>query len=241
MQFHVAESFQETSTRRIPLLPFPVKGSRHWFSMTSLFPSPPADAWRSLVWDFQSGEISIAGQDIRRYNQDEIRSKISCVSQPPHLFNATVSDNLRLARPDASQEEIIHAAKLARIHEFITSLPQGYKTWIGEQGVRLSGGERQRLALARALIKDAPILILDEPTANLDVLTEQETLKVLLSGTEGCSMILITHRLVGMQAMDEILVFKAGKIVERGCHADLLDRKGMYYRMWHLQSQVLAG
>ena len=134
---------------------------------------------------------------------------------------------------------MIQAAKQAQIHDFIQSLPQGYDTWIGEQGLRLSGGQRQRLAIARAILKDAPLLILDEPAANLDALTERDVAASLQAVAAGRATLLITHRLVGLEAADEILVLRAGRIAERGRHQDLMQMGGLYRRMWDLQTQVL--
>jgi ATP-binding cassette subfamily C protein CydC len=136
---------------------------------------------------------------------------------------------------------MVQAAQQALAHDFIQSLPQGYDTWIGEQGWQLSGGERQRLAIARAILKDAPILILDEPTANLDAVTERRVMDTLQSFSVGRTTLIITHRLVGLEQVDEILVLRGGRIVERGRHHDLLQMDGGYYRcMWDLQSQNLA-
>jgi ATP-binding cassette subfamily C protein CydC len=135
-------------------------------------------------------------------------------------------------------DEIRQACKLAQIDDHIESLPQKYDTWVGEGGMRLSGGERQRVAIARAMLKNAPILILDEPTANLDPLTEQDLLIAFFSLAEKRSTLWITHRLTGMPAMDEILVMDHGQIVERGQHHGLLELGGMYRRMWDLQHQI---
>ena len=134
---------------------------------------------------------------------------------------------------------MIEAARKAQIHEFIRSLPEGYDTWIGEQGLQLSAGQRQRLALARAILRDAPLLILDEPTANLDALTERKVMASLQALMAGRTTLLITHRLVGLEAADEILVLREGRIVERGRHHELLQVGGVYYRMWELQKQNL--
>jgi ATP-binding cassette subfamily C protein CydCD len=190
-------------------------------------------------WEFEQGQILLGGQDIRSYAQEDVRRCIGVVSQNTYLFSATVRDNLRIARPQASQAEIVQAARRAQIHDFIETLPQGYDTWVGEQGLRLSGGERQRLAIARALLQDAPLLVLDEATANLDALTEREILRSIFDLVEGRSLLVITHRLVGLEAMDEILVMDQGRVVERGRQADLLQAGGLYRRMWDLQNQVL--
>jgi ABC-type multidrug transport system fused ATPase/permease subunit len=165
---------------------------------------------------------------------------VGVVSQHTDLFNATVRDNLLLARPDASQADLERAARAAQIHDFVISLPEGYNTWVGEGGLKLSGGQRQRLAIARALLKDAPILILDEPTANLDSLTERQVMATVRSLMAGRTTLIITHRLGGLEAVNEILVLRAGRIVERGPHHELWQMGGYYRRMWELQHQVLA-
>jgi thiol reductant ABC exporter CydC subunit len=190
-------------------------------------------------WDYQGGQILLGGQELRQYAQEQVRQLVAVVSQHTHLFNSTVRDNLLLARPEATDEELVRAARQAQIHDFIQSLPQGYDTWIGEQGLRLSGGQRQRLAIARAILKDAPILFLDEPTANLDALTERQILEALGSLMALRTSLVVTHRLVGLEAADEILVLRAGRVVERGRHADLVQMGGLYRRMWELQNQVL--
>jgi len=153
-----------------------------------------------------------------------------------------------LGRPNACDTEIKAAARQAQIHEFIAGLPQGYDTFIGEQGVRLSGGECQRLAIARALLKDAPILVLDEPTANLDPITESQVLETLFSVASGTtrdqrprSTLLITHRLVGLENVDEIIVLDQGQIVDRGSQAELMRTPGLYSRLYSLQNQFLKG
>jgi ATP-binding cassette subfamily C protein CydC len=132
------------------------------------------------------------------------------------------------------------AARAAQIHDFIVKLPKGYETLIGEQGLRLSGGERQRLGIARALLKDAPILICDEPTANLDPHAERQVLETLFEIMQGKTALLITHRLIGLENVDEILVMEAGRIVERGSHAGLLAQGGLYRRLWDRQNQILS-
>jgi ABC-type transport system involved in cytochrome bd biosynthesis fused ATPase/permease subunit len=187
-----------------------------------------------------NGQILLAGKDIRLYRQEDIRSLIGFVSQHTHLFAGTLRDNLLLAKPEATHEEIAMAVQKARLNDFINSLPEGYNTWIGEQGWNLSAGERQRVAIARALLKNAPILLLDEPTANLDALTERRIITTFLDLMENRSTLLITNHLVGMEAMDEILVLERGEVIERGQHQELLEFQGLYRQMWDLQKQVLA-
>jgi len=190
-------------------------------------------------WEYQDGHILLAGRELREYSQQDVQRLIAVVSQRTHLFNATVRDNLLLARPDASKADMVQAAQQAQIHDFVQSLPQGYDTWIGEQGLRLSAGQRQRLAVARAILKGAPILLFDEPTANLDALTERSLVETLCGLAVGRTTLIITHRLVGLECADEVVVLRAGRIVERGRHHELLQMGGLYRRMWDLQTQVL--
>jgi ATP-binding cassette subfamily C protein CydCD len=191
-------------------------------------------------WDYETGEITLGGQSLKHLSQDEIRKQFALVSQNNYFFNTTIRENLRLARRSVSQQEIESAARAAQIHEFILSLHRGYDTLIGEQGIRLSGGERQRLAIARALLKDAPVLILDEPTANLDPQTEKQVLDALNTAMRSKTTMLITHRLVGLENVDEILVLDRGRIVERGRQEELLRRNGLYRRLWDLQHRILS-
>ncbi len=191
-------------------------------------------------WEYREGQILLDGQDLRCYLPEDVRRAISVVSQNTYLFSASVRENLLVARPGASPDEVVQAARGAQIHEFIESLPQGYDTWIGEQGVRLSAGERQRLAIARALLKNAPLLVLDEATANLDALTERQVLEALQELAAGRATLVLTHRLVGLEAMHEILVLDRGRVVERGRQGDLLGSSGLYRRMWDLQNQALS-
>jgi ABC-type multidrug transport system fused ATPase/permease subunit len=175
-------------------------------------------------WDYEGGEIRLDGRDLRDYAPEEARAQMSVVSQNTYLFNETIRANLRIAKADASEEELIRAARAAQLHAFIESLPHGYDTWIGEQGLRLSGGERQRLALARAI---------------LDTLTERAILQTIHTTLAGRTTLMITHRLIGLEAADEILVLRAGRIIERGRHGDLLQIDGAYHRMWDQQRQAL--
>jgi thiol reductant ABC exporter CydC subunit len=191
-------------------------------------------------YDPQAGRILLAGHDLQAIRQDDLRRLVAVVSQRTHLFNDTVRHNLLLARPGATEEEMVRAARLAQIDDFVRSLPQGYDTWIGELGHRLSGGQRQRLAIARAVLKDAPLLLLDEPIANLDALTARQLMAQLQTLSAGRTTLLATHRLEGLQGAGEILVLRAGRVVERGDHAGLLARQGLYRRMWDLEHQVLA-
>ncbi|HUI88748.1 MAG TPA: thiol reductant ABC exporter subunit CydD [Anaerolineales bacterium] len=214
---------------------------------TSIAIVGPSGAGKSTIanlllrfWDYELGEITLGGESLKAYAPDEVRARIAYVSQNAYFFNTTIYENLRMARRHVTREEVESAARAAQIHGFIMGLPKGYDTLVGEQGLRLSGGERQRLAIARALIKDAPILIMDEPTANLDVLTEKEVLKTLFTLMQRKTSLLITHRLVGLENVDEILVLNRGQIVERGIHQSLLDRHGFYHRLWSLQNRMLV-
>ena len=167
------------------------------------------------------------------------------VSQRPYFFNSSLGGNLKLARPTASDDEIDSAARMAHIHGFIAGLPQGYHTFIGEQGARLSGGERQRLGIARALLKDTPILIFDEPTANLDPINEMLVMESIygLKGTKNSqginrTTILITHRFLSLDQVDEIFVMDQGRIIERGTQVDLLGYESFFAYMYGLQNKT---
>jgi ATP-binding cassette subfamily B protein len=186
-------------------------------------------------YDVQSGIIAIAGQDIKTVTQASVRQAIGIVPQDTVLFNDTVAYNIAYGRPGATQEQVEEAAKSARIHDFITATPLGYKTMVGERGLKLSGGEKQRVAIARTLLKNPPILIFDEATSALDSANERAIQAELQSVAQNKTTLVIAHRLSTVVDAHEILVMDAGHIVERGNHAQLLAKSGVYARMWALQ------
>ncbi len=186
--------------------------------------------------DVDSGEISIDGQNIAKVTQGSLRSNIAYVPQEPFLFHRSLRDNVAYAKPDATDEEIHEACRKAHALEFIDKLPHGLDTTVGERGVKLSGGQRQRIAIARAILKDAPIIILDEATSALDSESErliQASLKTLMKGR---TSIVIAHRLSTIQKLDRIIVLGDGAIKEQGSHAELLKQKGIYATLWAHQS-----
>jgi ATP-binding cassette subfamily B protein len=187
------------------------------------------------LYDVTEGHIFIDGQDIRDVTQDSLRTSIALIPQDPSLFHRSLMDNIRYGRTDASDEDVIEAAKRAHAHEFIRALPQGYDSLVGERGVKLSGGQRQRIAIARAILKNAPILILDEATSQLDSVTERFIQDSLWELMQGKTTIVIAHRLSTLLHMDRILVFDRGKIVEDGSHQNLLAKGGIYKTLWETQ------
>jgi ATP-binding cassette subfamily B protein len=187
------------------------------------------------LYDVKSGKISIDGQDICNVTQDSLHRNIGIIPQDPSLFHRTLMENIRYDRADASDDEVVEAAKRAHAHEFISKLPQGYESLVGERGVKLSGGQRQRIAIARAILKNAPILILDEATSQLDSVTESNIQESLWELMQGKTTIVIAHRLSTLLHMDRILVFDRGKIIEDGTHQALLDKNGMYKALWDAQ------
>jgi ATP-binding cassette subfamily B protein len=182
------------------------------------------------LYDVDSGAIRIDGQDVRAVAQASLRRAIAVVPQDPALFHRTIAENIAYARPGASRDDIIAAARRARAHAFIEALPQGYDTLVGERGVKLSGGERQRVAIARAILADAPILVFDEATSSLDNETERDIQAALAEVIEGKTAIVIAHRLSTIRDADRILVFDGGAIVEQGTHAELSARPDGAYR-----------
>jgi len=188
------------------------------------------------LYDVTSGTITVDEQNIAQVTQESLRETISFVPQEPSLFHRSLMDNIRYGRQDATDEEVIAAAKKAHCHEFIDALPEKYETHVGERGVKLSGGERQRVAIARAILKDAPILVLDEATSALDSESEsliQDALRVLM---EGKTVIVIAHRLSTIMKMDRIIVIEDGKIAADGTHDELLKEDGLYNKLWSIQA-----
>ena len=186
-------------------------------------------------YDVTEGSILIDGQDIRKCTQDSLRKNIAMIPQDPSLFHRTLIDNIRYGCENASDEEVVEAARRAHAHDFIAKLPQGYNSLVGERGVKLSGGQRQRIAIARAILKNAPILILDEATSALDSVVESDIQQSLWELMQGKTTIVIAHRLSTLLHMDRILVFEQGKIVEDGSHTQLLTKNGMYKTLWEAQ------
>jgi ATP-binding cassette subfamily B protein len=186
-------------------------------------------------FDPTHGTVLLDGWDLRRLRLKELREQVSLVLQEPFLFPVTIAENIAYGRPTASPDEIENAARAANAHSFITRLPQGYNTIPGERGATLSGGERQRLSIARALLKNSPILILDEPTSALDAVTEQDILQAMQRLVEGRTTFIIAHRLSTIRRADSILVLEQGRIAEAGSHAELLQRGGLYAQLHAIQ------
>ena len=183
----------------------------------------------SRFWDVDAGQVMLGGHDVREYDMDSLMRNFSFVFQNVYLFHDTIANNIRFGQPDAPMEQVIAAAKKARCHDFIMKLPQGYETVIGEAGGSLSGGERQRLSIARAMMKDAPIVILDEATANVDPENEKELMEAVGTLTQEKTVIMIAHRLKTVRHADQILVVDKGKIVQRGIHDELIKQDGIYH------------
>ncbi|MCO5386331.1 MAG: thiol reductant ABC exporter subunit CydC [Desulfosporosinus sp.] len=183
-------------------------------------------------WEYNEGRIELGGHSLQQYTQEEVRDFVGVVTQRTHIFNATIRENLLLAKPGASEEELILASQRAKLHDFVRSLPKGYDSLVGEGGFKLSGGQRQRLAIARVLLKNASILILDEAMEGLDPITERDVLEEVYKLMDGRTTLVITHHISGLERMDEILVLDQGQVVERGKHCELLQKKGYYRKLW---------
>jgi ABC-type multidrug transport system fused ATPase/permease subunit len=188
------------------------------------------------LYDIQSGSIFIDGHNVAELTQESLRRHIALIPQDTILFHRTMRDNIRYARPEASDEEVIEAARKAHAHEFIAHLPKGYDTLVGERGIKLSGGQRQRVAIARAILKNAPILLLDEATSALDSESEAAIQASMAEVMPGKTVIAIAHRLSTIANMDRLLVLEHGRVVEDGSHAQLLSQGGVYAQLWRRQS-----
>jgi ATP-binding cassette, subfamily B, heavy metal transporter len=191
-------------------------------------------------YDVTGGAVLVDGQDVREVTQRSLRAAIGVVPQDTVLFNDTIRYNIAYGRPGATDEEVIQAAKLAQVHDFVMRLPDGYRTMVGERGLKLSGGEKQRVAIARTILKDPRILILDEATSALDTRTEQEIQSALRSVSRDRTTLVIAHRLSTVVEADEIIVLQDGHIAERGTHASLIAEDGLYAEMWRRQSEAVA-
>ena len=189
-------------------------------------------------YDVHKGKITLGGTDIRDIPYDELLDRISIVMQNVQLFDSTIEENIRVGKKGATKEEIIKAAKKARIHDFIMSLPKGYKTDIGENGGILSGGQRQRISIARAFLKDAPILILDEMTSNVDPVNESLIQDAITELSKNRTVLVVAHHLKTIQKADQILVFQKGNLLEKGKHGELLEKDGYYTKLWKAQYEV---
>ena len=191
-------------------------------------------------WDPSTGSVQLDGHDIREFKLDELRQQIALVSQDTYLFNATIRENILLGRPDATQAELEEAARQANCHDFISAFPEGYDTVVGERGMQLSGGQRQRIAIARALLKNSPVLILDEATSHLDAVSESQLRQALENLMEGRTTLVIAHRLSTIRNADRIVVLDKGEAVEQGNHHELLDQQGLYAQLVSTQLVTAA-
>ena len=191
-------------------------------------------------------KVTLGGRNVKEYSFDSLMENFSFVFQRVYLFEDTIANNIRFGKPEASMEEVVEAAKKACCHEFIMGLPEGYETVVGEGGATLSGGEKQRIAIARAMMKDAPVIILDEATANVDPENEKELTEAIENLTKQKTILMIAHRLKTVQNADQILVVDKGKIVQKGIHEELLAQEGIYKKFitgrkqavsWKLQAE----
>ena len=191
-------------------------------------------------WDIQKGTITIGNKDIKSINPENLMQKMSFVFQDVTLFNDTIFNNIQMGNPNATKEQVFAAAKAAYCDEFVRNMPDGYNTLLGENGSTLSGGERQRISIARALLKDSPIILLDEATASLDPENEVFVQKAIAKLVENKTVIIIAHRLRTVADADQILVLDNGKLVESGTHSELMKKNGLYYKLYHIQLESLG-
>lgn len=189
-------------------------------------------------WDVQEGSITIGGHDVKEFACDSLLKNMSMVFQNVYLFHDTIENNIKFGCPDATHEQVVEAAKKACCHDFISALPQGYDTVIGEGGSTLSGGEKQRISIARAMLKDAPIILLDEATASVDPENEVHLQQAISALVKNKTLIVIAHRLSTIRDADQILVVDNGKIVEKGVHAELIQQKGIYQKFWNIRQKA---
>lgn len=189
-------------------------------------------------WDVQEGSITIGGHDVKEFTCDSLLKNMSMVFQNVYLFHDTIENNIKFGCPDATHEQVVEAAKKACCHDFISALPQGYDTVIGEGGSTLSGGEKQRISFARAMLKDAPIILLDEATASVDPENEVHLQQAISALVKNKTLIVIAHRLSTIRDADQILVVDNGKIVEKGVHAELIQQKGIYQKFWNIRQKA---
>ena len=188
-------------------------------------------------WDVDRGKITIGGQDVRKVDPEKLLSAYSIVFQDVTLFNNTVMENIRIGRQGATDEDVLAAAKEAQCDEFVEKLPEGYQTMIGENGSMLSGGERQRISIARALLKDSPVILLDEATASLDAENETQIQKAISRLVKGKTVLIIAHRMRTVEGADKLVLLKEGKVAEQGTPQELYAKGGLYTKMCKLQQQ----
>ncbi len=191
-------------------------------------------------WDVQHGKVLVGGRDVRDYTCDSLLLNFSIVFQQVYLFVDTIENNIKFGKSEATHEQVMDAAKRACCHDFIMSLPEGYQTMVGEGGCSLSGGEKQRISIARAILKDAPIIILDEATASVDPENERELQKAIEELTKNKTLLMIAHRLSTVRSADQILVLEDGRIVQRGTHRELMAREGLYRRFINIREQAIG-
>ena len=191
-------------------------------------------------YDPQTGKVFFNGTDISKVDPESLMKHISMVFQNVYLFQDTIKNNIRFGKPDATDAEIEEAARKACCHDFIMKLPKGYETLVGEGGCTLSGGEKQRISIARAILKEAPVVLLDEATASLDPENEVDVQKAINTLIAGRTVIVIAHRLKTIKNADKIIVLEEGHVAEQGTHQELLDQKGLYHRLWSIQEKTMG-